>query len=132
MAKKTKTISQLKKELDAVFSKYIRWAYADDTGYVECYTCYARKPVAQMQNGHFISRRHLSIRYSENNCRPQCPRCNLFAQGEQWLFGTRLTAELGEDIVQQLQIKSKQASKYSTVELQEMIDYYKARLKELL
>jgi len=127
-----KTHTKLKKELDKVFSQYVRYAAADDNGIVECYTCYNKKHVKEMHNGHFISRRHLSTRWDENNCRPQCPRCNLFAQGEQWLFGSRLTAELGKDIVQQLQIKSKQASKFSTVELQEMIDYYKARLKELI
>lgn len=131
MAKKAKTVSQLKKELDAVFSKYIRWAYADDTGYVECYTCYAKKPVAQMQNGHFISRRHLSIRYSEHNCRPQCARCNIFAQGEQLKFYRRLSADIGEDKVQELEILSKQAVKFSRSELLELIAYYKQRLKDL-
>ena len=34
-----KTHTKLKKELDKVFSQYVRYAYADDNGIVECYTC---------------------------------------------------------------------------------------------
>ena len=74
MAKKTKTHAKLKKELDKVFSQYIRWAYADDSGMVECYTCGVVKHIKEMHNGHFQSRKHTSTRWHENNCRPQCPK----------------------------------------------------------
>ncbi len=131
MAKKAKSHAKLKKELDSVFSQYIRWYYADDNGYVECYTCNTIKHVKEMHNGHFLSRRHLSTRWNEDNCRPQCPRCNLYAQGEQWKYGLRLTADIGAEKVQELQALSKQAGKFTTAELQEIIDYYKARLIEL-
>ena len=131
MAKKSKTHGQLKKELDKVFSQYIRWHYADSNGMVECYTCYNKKHVKEIHNGHFLSRRHTATRWHEDNCRPQCPRCNLFSQGEQFLFGSRLQAEIGHDAVEQLQALSRTSVKYSTAELKELIQYYKARLKEL-
>ena len=44
-----KTHAQLKKDLDKVFSQYVRWVNADDNGLVECYTCYVKKPVKEMQ-----------------------------------------------------------------------------------
>jgi len=131
MAGKAKTHAKLKKELDAVFSKYIRWYYADSNGYVECYTCGQVKPVKEMQNGHFQSRRHTSTRWHENNCRPQDARCNMFAQGEQYLFGQKLIAEIGEEAVEDLIALSRKSVKYSKADLQYLIDLYKEKLKDI-
>ena len=78
---KKKSISKLKKELDSVFSKYIRHKYSKN-GMVACYTCGVSKPIKQMQNGHFQSRKHLNTRWSEDNCRVQCVGCNVFKYGD--------------------------------------------------
>ena len=130
MAKKTH--AKLKKELDAVFSKYIRWNYADDKGIVECYTCNTRKPVKEMQNGHFQSRRHTATRWHLDNCRPQCVKCNMFSQGEQYLYGQRLEAEIGEDKVQDVIHLAHSTVKYSREDLEDLIAEYKERLKEII
>lgn len=124
--KKQKTISKLKKELDAIFSKYIRHKYAID-GYVACYTCGVVKPIKEMQNGHFQSRKHLSTRYDEDNCRVQCVGCNVFKYGESYIFGKKLEKEID---VEALIFKSRQLQKFNKVELQEMIIEYKAKLDE--
>jgi len=126
---KKKSISKLKKELDAVFSKYIRHKYSKN-GLVACYTCGAVKPIKEMQNGHFQSRKHLNTRWSEDNCRVQCVGCNVFKYGEQYKFGEKLKKE-GID-VEALIFKSRQLQKFNNVELQEMIIEYKAKLNELL
>ena len=127
---KKKSISKLKKDLDAVFSKYIRHKYAID-GYVACYTCGVSKPIKEMQNGHFISRKHLSTRWSdEGNCKPQCVKCNIFCYGESYIFGKKLEVE-GVD-VEALIYKSRQLQKFNKVELQEMINEYKAKLNDLI
>ena len=127
---KKKSISKLKKELDSVFSKYIRHKYSKN-GYVSCFTCGVSKPIKQMQNGHFISRKHLSTRWSEEgNCKPQCVKCNIFAYGESYIFGKKLEKE-GVD-VEALIFKSRQLQKFNKVELQEMIIEYKAKLNELI
>jgi len=126
---KPKTHAKLKKDLDAVFSKYIRWYYADDNGMVQCYTCGQVKPVKQMQNGHFQSRRHTSTRFEINNCRPQCVKCNMFAQGEQYLFGQLLKAEIGEEAVEEIIALSRKSVKYSKADLEYLIDLYKQKLK---
>lgn len=131
MAKK-KTHAQLKKALDKVFSQYVRWAHADDNGLVECYTCYTKKPVKEIQAGHFQSRRHMATRWSENNVKPQCPKCNLFNQGEQFIFGRRLEAELGEVMFNDLLREAKSTQKFSVADLEYLIDYYKKKLKNLV
>lgn len=131
MARKAKTHAKLKKELDAVFSKYIRWYYADHTGCVECYTCGTTKPVKEMQNGHFQSRRHTSTRWEINNCRPQCVKCNMFSQGEQYLFGQKLKAEIGEEAVEEAIALSRKSVKYSKADLEYLIDLYKEKLKQV-
>ena len=123
--------SKLVKKLDAVFSKYIRWKYADDNGYVECYTCNTSKHVKEMQCGHFQSRRHYSTRWQENNVRPQCVKCNMFEQGNQYKFGMRLRAEIGEELVEDIIRLSVKSVKMSLSDYQELHDYYKHKLKEL-
>ena len=32
----------------------------------------------------------MATRWSQENTRPQCPKCNLYGQGEQYIFGTKL------------------------------------------
>ena len=131
MAGKPKTHSKLKKELDKVFSQYIRHYYADHKGYVECYTCGVQKPVKQMQAGHFQSRRHMSTRWHENNVRPQCIKCNMYSQGEQYLFGQKLEAEIGEVMFSDLLKHVHTTQKYSKGDLLYLIEYYKKKLQLL-
>ena len=69
--KKEKTKTWYKKKLDSVFSRYIREKYEKD-GKVPCYTCPHIGTVKTMQCGHFVPRQHMSTRWDEDNCRPQC------------------------------------------------------------
>lgn len=124
---KKKSISKLKKELDSVFSKYIRHKYSKN-GLNSCFTCGVVKPSKEMQNGHFQSRKHLSTRWDEKNCRVQCIGCNVFRYGMQYAFGKKLEKE-GID-VEALIFKSRQLQKFNNVELQEMIIEYKAKLNK--
>lgn len=90
--KKKKTVSKLKKELDKVFSEYIRRKYAKN-GKTNCYTCSRLLEWQQIQCGHFVSRQHLSTRYDEENCRPQCVGCNVFGGGRVSTFANNLENE---------------------------------------
>ena len=100
--KKNKTHAKLKKDLDKVFSQYIRWAFADHNGLVECYTCHVKKHVKEMQNGHMQSRKSTSTRWHENNCRPQCVKCNIYSEGEKIKFYRRLCSEIGDKAVEEI------------------------------
>ena len=35
----------------------------------------------EADNGHFINRKHMSLRFSETNCNAQCRSCNRFDEG---------------------------------------------------
>ena len=99
-----KTISKLKKELDKWFSLYIRLRGADDNGNNQCCTCGTIDNWKKLQCGHFVSRKHLSTRFHEMNCFPQCVSCNIFKYGEQWKFGQFLDRNLGEGDSEELVI----------------------------
>lgn len=121
--KKDKSTAWYKKELDRVFSLYIRNKYADKNGYVKCYTCSVVKPVKEMQNGHWIPRNNLATRFSEENCRPQCVGCNMFNKGRPDVFSVNLIKE-GIDIVE-LQHSRYRIFKVSTEWYKQKIEHYK-------
>jgi hypothetical protein len=118
--KKVKTLSKYKKELDAVFSKYIRNKYAKN-GFVKCYTCSACKPISEMQNGHWIPRNNLATRFLEDNCRPQCVGCNIFNKGRPDVFAVNLLKE-GVDIIKL------QQTKYAVFKMDSI--WYENKIKE--
>ena len=127
MAKK-----KLSKKLDVIFSKYIRWYYADANGYVECYTCGVTKPVKEMQCGHFQSRRHYATRWHTDNCKPQCVKCNMFMQGNIWVYGNKLKAEIGDVKFNKLIQLSNSTVKYTQQDYLNMLEYYKKELNNLM
>jgi len=126
-----KSISKLKKELDKWFSLYIRLRNATDNGLAQCFTCGKVDEYKKLQCGHFASRKHLATRWSEWNCQVQCPRCNIFSQGEQWKFGINLNAKYGEGTSEELQILSHTTLKKSRIEYEEDIRYYKTLVNNL-
>ncbi len=128
---KKRTRSKVVKELDRVFSLYIRQRDANLDGFVECFTCGRSNHWKKLQCGHFMSRSRYATRWDEINCQNQCPKCNLFNQGEQYKFSQQLDEKHGLGTAEALQISSLQTVKYMTYELEEMIDEYKKKLEEL-
>jgi hypothetical protein len=118
MAKKVSRKSLVEK-LDKVFSIYIRRRYAIND-IAKCVTCGKEDNWKSLQCGHFMSRKHLSTRWNEDNCQVQCAGCNVFRYGEQYKF----SLYLGDKLSEELHIQSKQICKFTDVELQEKIDYY--------
>ena len=124
MAKKPSR-SKVVKQLDSVFSQYIRQREAVNE-IATCFTCGKRDHWKRLQNGHFQSRKHYSTRWDETNCQVQCAGCNVFKYGEQFVFGQNLDIKYGLGTSNDLYIKAKKTVKISTVELQEMIKHYKS------
>lgn len=122
--KRTKTQAQLKKELDRVFSLFIRAKHPK-----ECYTCSATGKT--LQNGHFVSRNYLATRFDEQNCRPQCVGCNLFGNGKPLDFEEHLIREIGLQNVQALKKRRHKITIYSRDWYQERIAYYSEALEKL-
>ena len=84
-----------------------------------------------MQNGHFQSRNFLSTRFDEINCQPQCVGCNMFKQGEQYKFALALDAKYGEGTAEELQVKARKIQKFSRIDYEDKISYYKDAVKNL-
>ena len=63
-------LSDLIEDADTIFSKFIRLKYADKAGKVVCYTCGKVRHWSLLQNGHYVKRAHLYLRWDERNCRP--------------------------------------------------------------
>ena len=128
-----KTISKLKKELDKWFSLYIRLREATSEGLVQCFTCGKVAGYRDgMQCGHFQSRGHMATRFDETNCQVQCIKCNMFRQGEQYKFALGLDAKYGEGTAEELQWKAKIITKFTRVDYEESISYYKDAVNNLI
>lgn len=115
-------ISKLKKELDRVFSLYIRAKYP-----AECYTCGARGK--RLQAGHFIARNYLATRFDEDNVRPQCVGCNMFGGGKPLDFEERLKKELGAKKVEAMKKKRHEITILTPQWYEDKIAHYKQELK---
>lgn len=128
-----KTISKLKKELDTIFSIYIRLRSANEYGMCQCFTCgkVGHYKTGGMQNGHFQSRKHMATRFHEDNCQVQCIKCNMFSQGEQFKFGLNLDSKYGEGTAEELEYLARTIHKVSRVEYEQQITYYKKSVENL-
>lgn len=118
--------SKLIRSLDRVFSVYIRMkdaVYGDSI----CVTCGTRKPWGSQQNGHFIPRRFMSVRWDEDNCHVQCAYCNETLHGNL----ARYRSYLGDDLAEQLRLKSLEVVKFTIPDLEDMIKLYTAKVKAL-
>lgn len=69
---KAKTITQLRKQADVLFSKMVRMRDCDGYGFGECITCGVKKAWKEAHCGHFQSRRFPATRWDEMNCNLQC------------------------------------------------------------
>tara|TARA_R110002110_G_scaffold47888_2_gene143348 strand:- start:1099 stop:1500 length:402 start_codon:yes stop_codon:yes gene_type:complete len=125
-----KTISKLKKELDKWFSLYIRLRDATLEGMAQCFTCGKIDYYKKLQCGHFQSRRFMGTRYDERN-QIQCIKCNMFEQGEQYKFGLALDSKYGLGTAEEMQFKARQIQKFSRVDYEDNISYYKSAVENL-
>lgn len=127
---KKPTRSKLVKKLDVVFSQYVRLSASDSRGFCTCVTCgkVGHWKQGGMQAGHFMSRKHYSTRWDENNVKVQCVACNVYRAGEQYKF----SKYLGDNLADSLYYKSQKITKFTTVELEEMIEHYSAQVKKFL
>ena len=131
MAKKLKTITKLKKELDAIFSTYVRLRDCTIDGIATCVTCGDAKHYKKMQNGHFMSRRHMSTRFEEKNTAVQCMGCNMYNQGMQYEMSKYLDRTYGKGTAEEMQFQSRQSKKISRLDYDYLIDDYKDKVKQI-
>lgn len=122
------SLQNLIEDADALHSRYIRLKYADANGMVSCYTSGRRLHYTQMQCGHFISRKHLGLRWSDDNTRPQSEYDNCHLSGNLEVFREKLEAEK-PGIVEYLEEQARQVAKPTREEMRELIASLRYKLK---
>ena len=121
------------KELDKLFSYYVRLKNSDKNGYCRCISCGKIFFWKDIQNGHYMSRRYMSTRFAEDNCRPQCVACNIFNQGNIQMYRRALVRSIGEQRVDLIEVRARQERReWSLFDLKQMIDFYKKQVDRLL
>lgn len=86
----------------------------------------------RIQNGHYMSRKYLSTRFDENNCRPQCVSCNVFQQGNIQLYRRNLIEEIGNEMVDAVEAKALAVTtKMASFEYKELYDHYRKEVERL-
>lgn len=129
--RKALPLPSLIKKLDRVFSKYVRMNHADTTGTVQCVTCGNLMHWKEAHAGHFVSRRHMSVRWNELNVHPQDAACNTFRDGALDEYSRYIIDTYGLDIFENLLRMKHQTKKWSRSELEELINEYSAKVKQL-
>lgn len=123
-------LSGLIEDADRIFSQFIRLKYADEKGMVKCFTCDVVKHWTLMQNGHFIKRSHLYLRWDERNCRPQENICNEVLHGNMAEYTQRLDAEC-KGITDLLKSDMRLVHKATREEIRAVVTEYSPKVKSL-
>lgn len=130
---KTKPVKRSKvvKDLDAIFSQYIRLKESDEYGYCICVTSGQKMFWKEAQCGHFVSRGKYPTRWDETNCHPQSVYSNIFLKGDYINYTIYMIDRYGREYVDELIDRSKQSVKIPTAELIEKIAYYKTEVARI-
>lgn len=118
-------------KLDTIFSIYIRKRDANKNGYCKCISCGRIYHWKNMDAGHFVNRKHMSVRYNEQNVNAQCRACNRFDEGNIPAYALNLIKLHGEGVIQTLLWKKNITRKITDFEAETLISKYKEIVKEL-
>lgn len=117
MKLENKSISQLKRHADGVFSLFIRKRDK------RCFTCGSIK---NLQCGHFVSRSNNNTRYCQINCNTQCLACNVFKYGNMAVYAQKLIEKHGEGIIKALVDDGRKVKQFTKKELIAIIKKYES------
>lgn len=112
------------KKVDQLQSKVIRSVYP-----LVCSTCGFKGELKDFHNGHVFSRKFIIIRFNPQNCAPQCPKCNIFGNGEQYLFSKFVEQFHGEGTMDKLHSLLQSKEKISKPEREAIYKVYQNALE---
>lgn len=128
---KTKSVASLKKELDGIFSAFIRLRDADNSGTVTCFVTGARIFWRDADAAHWIVRAKMPTRYDERNVHACSIDSNRFDPDHTQMYSARLRERYGKELEQELISKASGLQKFTRPEMERMIMDYKRKVKEL-
>lgn len=134
MAKKKKTLPKLKHDLQQIFNKFIRQRDLNGN-YFTCIACGETKPKEQMNAGHFYAvKGYDSLRFNEDNVHGECISCNCFNESHLIGYAINLKNKIGEERLNELHELAadykKNGYKWQRIELEELIEHYKQKIKD--
>ena len=124
-------LKKLKKDLDTIFSIFIRTRDSDENGIGKCITCGAFRHWKKADCGHYVKRQFLATRCEEKNCALQCKPCNKWLQGADEKFAIALDLKYGKGTVKMLKIKKFNKVKMGRFEYEILIDIYTNKVKAM-
>ncbi len=124
--KKKKSIHQLKRELWKHFSLYIKLR----DKYI-CFTCGMHCKKDRANSGHFYHGKSVESYMDEQNVNCQCISCNMYKSGNLAVYAEKLIERYGVDSIKELSVKRHTLKKWVRFELENDIEYYKDKIKEL-
>jgi hypothetical protein len=127
--KKKTSKKSLIKELDTLFSYFVRQRDADENGYIRCISCGGFRKWKYSDCGHFISRNHKALRFNEQNCNAQCKNCNGRLKGNLLEYRKGLIIKIGLKAVESLEMRKN--NKFDKSVIPTLILLYQKKLKSL-
>jgi len=121
------TVSKARTRAWKLFSKYIRTKDSFN-GYNRCVTCCETYPIGELNAGHYIHGKTKRSYFEPRNVHPQCPRCNLYLNGNPTSYALYLEAKYGIGILQQLHEVNLNTKPWKIQELNDIHDFYKELL----
>lgn len=121
---KKKSLARLKKDLWRVFSLYVR-----ERDNWTCFVCGTVGYGMYMHAGHFIPKASagLELYFHEDNVHAECPKCNLFLEGNHYEYGLKL----GKRRVNALYKLKGKVVKWTEEDYLKKIEHYKNEYKKL-
>jgi len=133
--KKQPKLKTIKRKSWKLFSEFIRRRDCLRTtgleDYGKCISCQKIIPRTLLQAGHFIPGRHNANLFYERGCHSQCYNCNINLKGNTLAYMDALIKLYGQGIIEELRANDKQMRQYTIPELEDLREYFKAKIKEL-
>jgi len=115
--------------LDSLFSTYIRLRDADEDGFIKCCNCGKRVFWKNATNGHFVKRRHRTLRWDDRNCHAECGPCN--QEDTNLFYADFMVQRYGREIWPILNSRKNSREKITPHQRKIMADDYKHKIKQL-
>ena len=132
---KKPSIKALKKRLWVLFTLYIRTRDCLKTKGTltrgKCITCGKEYEIGQLHAGHFIAGRSNAVLFDEKGVFGQCYACNIGLHGNILEYRRKIIEMYGPGSDERMEAESKLTRKYTTWELEEMIQMYKEKILNL-
>lgn len=117
--------------LDKLFSEYIRLRDADKYGMIRCISCGKRVKWKNADAGHYVSRRHLNLRFDDKNVNAQCTICNRLKSGNLEKYKRGLIMKHGRLVIDYLESMKNENRQFIDFEIELMCLHYQKQINML-